>query len=100
MFDQVLDAPVQAFNFHDREGAGLSLGELRKKTDRCLVGGLGRRTTLVHGTPDEVDAEVRDAWEQVGRRGLILGPGCVVSPEAPEENLRQLRRSVAATADR
>jgi uroporphyrinogen decarboxylase len=99
MFDQVLDAPVQAFNYHDREGGGPSLAELRRRTQRCLIGGLGRRTTLVHGTPEEVDAEVRDAWEQVGRRGLILGPGCVVDVHAPGENLEQLRRSVEATAE-
>lgn len=100
MFDQVLDAPVQAFNYHDREGGGLSLGKLRSMTNKCLVGGLGRQTTLVSGTPEQIDAEVRDAWDQVDRRGLILGPGCVVDLDAPEENLWQLRRSVAATADR
>jgi uroporphyrinogen decarboxylase len=98
MFDQVLDAPVQALSFHDREGGGLTLGELGQRTPKCLVGGLGRRTTLVGGTPAEVDAEVRDAWAQVDRRGLILGPGCVVGLDAPEANLLQLRRSVAATA--
>jgi uroporphyrinogen decarboxylase len=97
MFDQVLDAPVQAFSSHDREGGGRTLAGLRRMTDKCLVGGLGRRTTLVRGTPEDVDAEVRDAWDQVDRRGLILGPGCVVDVNAPEENLRQLRRSVAAT---
>jgi uroporphyrinogen decarboxylase len=99
MFDLVLDAPVQAFSYHDREGGGPSLGELKERTDKCLVGGLGRQTTLVRGTPEEVDAEVRDAWDQVGRRGLILGPGCVVGLDTPKENLEQLRRSVAATAE-
>jgi uroporphyrinogen decarboxylase len=99
MFDQVLDAQVQAFSYHDREGGGPSLGELRRMTEKCLVGGLGRQTTLVQGTPGQVDAEVRDAWDQVGRRGLILGPGCVVGLDTPEENLLQLRRSVAATAE-
>jgi uroporphyrinogen decarboxylase len=99
MFDQVLGAPVQAFSYHDREGGGPTLAELRAMTNKCLVGGLGRQTTLVRGTPEEVDAEVRDAWDQVGRRGLILGPGCVVGLATPEENLDQLRRSVAATAE-
>jgi uroporphyrinogen decarboxylase len=99
MFDQVLDAPVHAFNYHDREGGGPSLAELRRMTRRGLVGGLGRKTTLVRGTPEQIDAEVRDAWDQVGRRGLVLGPGCVVGLDTPEENLRQLRRSVTATAE-
>ena len=97
MLDQVLSSPVQAFSFHDREG-GPSLTEMRRLTDKCLIGGIGRSTTLVHATPEELDAQVRDAWEQVDRRGLILGPGCVASLQAPEANLLQLRTSVEATA--
>ena len=65
---------------------------------RCLIGGIGQNTTLVHGTPKQVDAQVKDSWEQVNRRGLILGPGCVASRSAPEENVRQLRKSVEETA--
>jgi uroporphyrinogen decarboxylase len=70
---------------------------MRKKTDKCLIAGIGQNTTLVRGTPAEVDAQVRDAWEQVARRGLILGPGCVASREAPERNAVRLRASVEAT---
>ncbi|MGA2255501.1 MAG: uroporphyrinogen decarboxylase family protein [Thermoguttaceae bacterium] len=98
MFDAVLDYPVQALNYHDRE-AGPSLAEMRKRTKKCLVGGIGHNTTLVHGTQAEVDAQVRDAWRQVNRRGLILGPGCVASLESPEANVLQLRKSVERTAE-
>jgi uroporphyrinogen decarboxylase len=97
MFDQVLDYPVQALNYHDRE-AGPPLAEIRKRTNKCLIGGLGENTTLVRGTPRDVDAQVRDAWRQVNRRGLILGPGCVANHEAPEDNVLQLRRSVEESA--
>jgi uroporphyrinogen decarboxylase len=97
MFDQVLDYPVQALNYHDRE-AGPSLAEIRKRTRKCLVGGIGENTTLVRGTPAEVDAQVQNAWRQVKQRGLILGPGCVASLESPEANVLQLRKSVEATA--
>jgi uroporphyrinogen decarboxylase len=96
MFDQVLDYPVQALNYHDREG-GPTLAEMRKKTRKCLVGGIGHTTTLVHGTPADVDAQVQDAWRQVNHRGLILGPGCVGSLESPEANVLQLRKSVEKT---
>jgi uroporphyrinogen decarboxylase len=97
MFEQVLDAPVQAFSYHDRE-FGPSLGSLRGRTSKCLVGGIDRGKLLVSGTPAEVDVQVRDAWEQVDRRGLILGPGCVANVKASEANLLQLRRSVERTA--
>ena len=52
---------------------------------------------MVHGTRQEVDAQVKDAWKQVGHRGLILGPGCVASLETPEANLLQFRRNVEET---
>jgi uroporphyrinogen decarboxylase len=97
MFDQLLDYPVQALNYHDRE-AGPSLAEMRKKTKKCLVGGIAHNTTLVHGTSADVDAQVQDAWRQVNRRGLILGPGCVASLESPEANVIQLRKSIEKTA--
>lgn len=98
MFDQVLDYPVQALNYHDRE-AGPSLAQMRKKTNKCLVGGIAHTTTLVKGTPADIDAQVQDAWKQVKHRGLILGPGCVASLEAPEANVLQLRRSVDKTTE-
>jgi len=97
MFDHVLDYPVQALNYHDRE-AGPSLSAMRTRTNKCLIGGIAENTTLVEGAPGAVDAEVREAWEQVNRRGLILGPGCVANPDAPDGNVRQLRRSVESTA--
>ena len=97
IFDRVLDYPVQALNYHDREG-GPALGEMRAKTNKCLIGGIGQNTTLVHGSPKEVNAQVKDAWEQVDRRGLILGPGCVANLSAPEENVLELRKSVEETA--
>ena len=71
--------------------------QLRKKTTKCLVGGIGHNTTLVHGTQADVDTQVQDAWRQVNRRGLILGPGCVASLETPEANILQLRGSVEKT---
>ena len=97
MFDQVLNYPVQALNYHDRE-AGPSLAKMRTKTNKCLIGGIGQNTTLVHGTAKEVNAQVKDAWRQAKRRGLILGPGCVANLSAPKENVLQLRNSVKETA--
>lgn len=96
MFDQVLSYPVQAFNYHDRE-AGPSLAQMRTRTRKCLIGGIGQNTTLVRGTTNDVNAQVKEAWQQVGRRGLILGPGCVANRGAPEENVLELRKSVEET---
>jgi len=97
MFDQVLDYPVPAVNYHDRE-SGPPLSEMKTKTDKCLIGGIAQNTTLVNGTPQDVIAQVKDAWQQVAHLGLILGPGCVANRNAPEENVLALRKAVEETS--
>jgi len=96
MFEQVRDYPVQALSYHARE-TGPLLAEARRRTDKCLVGGLDRNHLLVDGTPEEIETQVEDAWAEVGRRGLILGPGCVANVASTERNLTLLRGSVERT---
>ena len=99
LLDEVLDYPVHAFNYHDRD-YGPSLAEMRTLTDRCLIGGISPVGALVNGTPADVDAEVKDAWQQLDGRGLIVGPGEVVSLRSRPENVDQLATSIARTAKR
>ncbi|MFQ6088124.1 MAG: uroporphyrinogen decarboxylase family protein [Candidatus Methanofastidiosia archaeon] len=95
MFDFLLKYPVNLLNWHSR-GTPPSLSEARRKTKKCLVGGLDEKKTLLKGTGEEIREEILDAIEQVNR-GLIIGPGCVIPPEAPEANL--LRARVAVDLD-
>jgi uroporphyrinogen-III decarboxylase len=53
------------------------------------MGGVDRHT-LDEGEPDEVRRQVAAAIEATGGLGLILAPGCSVSPTAPEANLRAM----------
>jgi len=93
MIDQVLDYPVQALSWHDRD-SGPSLKEVRGMTDKCLVGGVGHMGTLLKGTPREVADQVEDAWQQVDGRGLIVAPGCGDQTRIPWENILQMKKSV------
>jgi uroporphyrinogen decarboxylase len=95
-FDQVLDYPVHAFNYHDRD-YGPSLAEMRKRTEKCLIGGISPKGPIAKGTPDEVAWEVEDAWRQLGGRGLIVAPGEVVDPRSRPENVDRLRTAIEAT---
>ena len=60
------------------------------------MGGLGQRTTLLNGTPEEVAAEVASAIEDTGGRGVLVAPGCSVPPRAREANLKAIVDAVAA----
>ena len=87
LFDQLASYPAHVLNWYDR-GSGPSLKEARTRTDRCLAGGIDHERTLLHGTAEEVAAEVRDAVTQLDGRGLLLAPGCGLPITVPERNLR------------
>ena len=54
---------------------------------------------MVRGSTTDVDREVRDAIQQSGGTGFILGPGEVVDPSSKAENVDQILRSVLSEAN-
>lgn len=93
MFDRFIEYPFGIINWHDRESPP-SLTEARQKFSGALCGGLRRQETMVLGTPEQVKAEARDAIQQTGGRGLILGTGCVMPTIVPRGNIIAARQSV------
>jgi uroporphyrinogen decarboxylase len=91
MFGLWADYPVDVLHWADRLGPP-SLAEARASTDRALSGGLSVET-LLSGTEENVDTEVRDAIAQTRGRGFILGAGCVIDTRTPEANLHAARRA-------
>ncbi|MFH1278833.1 MAG: uroporphyrinogen decarboxylase family protein [Candidatus Eisenbacteria bacterium] len=47
----------------------------------ALWGTVGRQTTFSHGTPEEIEAEVRLRVETLGRAGLVLAPAYDIDEE-------------------
>lgn len=92
-FDLFVDYPVQALNWHDREGPP-SLAEGRLRFGGALVGGLRQRETMLLGSPDDVRAEAADAIAQTEGRGFILATGCVTMVTTPLSNVRAARKAV------
>ncbi len=94
MFGLVSLYPVQVVNWHDRETRP-SLAEGQRLFRRgAVLGGLHRSNTLLTGTPEDVQAQVRDALEQTGGVRVIIGAGCVTLTTTPEANLRAAREAV------
>jgi uroporphyrinogen decarboxylase len=92
MFDLVAGYPVHAINWAART-SGTTLSDGRRLTQKALAGGLSLET-LQHGTEQEVQAEVWAALAEVGSRGLILAPDCVIPGPSPDANLAAARRAV------
>ncbi len=85
-FDAVAHYPAQIVNWHDRRTAP-TLREARGKFTGALLGGLDEQTVL-YQTREAITAQAQDAIAQAGGRGFILGAGCVIGVDVPEENIR------------
>ena len=77
--DWVLDYPVEAINWDDQRSKNPSLGEVREKTDKILVGGLDRLHDF-SGVDREMikttlQKKILEAQKQAGQK-LIISGGC------------------------
>jgi uroporphyrinogen decarboxylase len=74
--------PVQA------SARGMSPRDLvRFRGQIAFHGGISTQTTLPHGTPEQVRAEVRDALATLGPTGFICGPDQELIGDTPVENI-------------
>ncbi|MDR1626370.1 MAG: uroporphyrinogen decarboxylase [Spirochaetia bacterium] len=97
-FGELLDYPVQAINWHDRDD-GPAMGEARKLVkDKAFIGGLSHIKTLPKGTEDEIKAQIEDTWNRGESRGVILAPGCGALPATPLDRLLFVSKCVRETA--
>lgn len=97
MFDLAARYPLQALNWHDREGPP-SLAEGQRRFSGAVSGGLEHWEDLLRGDPDQIHSQVADAIRQTGGRRLIVSSGCVAPVNAPFSNLRAVREAVEAAA--
>jgi len=93
MFDLLADYPVDAMNWHDRV-TWPSLREAGERFSGMLVGGISEWSTLLEGPPAAIEAEIRDAIDQTGGRGLMVTSGCIIPTNTPAKNVRAARDAV------
>jgi uroporphyrinogen decarboxylase len=93
-FDLANRYPVQAVSWHDHETAP-NLAKARQLTDRAFITGLDR-DLVGDGPVAAIQAQVREAVAQTGRKGLILAPSCVIPTTAPAAHLQAVRDALLA----
>ncbi len=96
MLDLLLDYPVHALNWADTSPGNPTLEQVQVMTDKAVMGGVNRDTTLSKGTPEQVMAEVRAAVQQTDGRRFLLGPNCSVLPGTPDANYRAIREALGS----
>lgn len=93
---RVIDLPCEVFSVSDRLPGNPSLAQLRRLTDRCLMGGIDE--SRIHDmSQEELELQIADAIEQLGGRGLILSPGCTLPAWTPAHQLRLIRHCACHT---
>jgi len=83
MFDRLARLPGHVWNWDDR-AAGPTLAAAGGQIVGAVCGGLNQWRTLREATPAEATAEAEEAVAQMGGRGLIVGPGCVLMANTPD----------------
>ena len=77
-----------------RSTPGEILRSAHASRDKVIVGGLNEWDTLAKRSREQVIAEARDALMQAAGRGFVLGAGCVIPVDTPEENIRAVIEAV------
>ena len=93
MFDRLAHLPGHAWNWDDRRTAP-TLAEGRARVPGAVIGGLDQWATLRDGTPEAAVAQARDAVAQTGGTGLIVGPGCVLAMNTPDDTVAAVIRAL------
>ena len=93
-FDLLVDYPCAGISWEDRL-AGPSVAEAKKRTDKCLVGGIDHYRAL-KCAPQEIVSQGKEAIQASGGRGLILAPGCTFFDDTPQANMLALKEAVGA----
>jgi uroporphyrinogen decarboxylase len=96
MFDRLATLPAHAWNWDDRR-AGPSLREAQARVPGAVIGGLDQWSVLLDGSPEAALAQSRDAVEQTGGRGLIVGAGCVLPVGTSDATLVSVIKSLGGT---
>jgi MtaA/CmuA family methyltransferase len=61
----------------------------------CLMGNVCPNSTLLFGSPEDVERDCRELIHHAGARGrFILSSGCMLSPDTPRENVRAMVKAV------
>jgi len=92
MLADVLDYPVHAFNWDDRDETNASLAEVWSQTDKAVMGGVSR-AGLGELSADEVRNQASEA-ASIGDTRVFVTGGCSIPPHTSPEN----RAAVASGA--
>lgn len=92
LLDLYLESDIDCFIKFETKLTGQFLGPIAEKLAgrKALWGGLSDCEDLGRATPERTRQAVREAFELVGKRGLILAASPSIKPERPVENVEAM----------
>jgi len=81
--------PVNCISWHSR-WVPPTFAEARKMSDKCFLGGIHEKE-LITMDPKDMHQHLKEAVDETGRKGIILGPGCCAKLDTPEINFYAIR---------
>jgi uroporphyrinogen decarboxylase len=96
LFDEFVDYPVQVFSWATTRG-NPSLAEARRKTGKAVLGGLPAKPEIGQMKAEELVKIAHRSIAETGGRHHLLGPGCSINPDTPEELMRAVGKAVAGS---
>lgn len=88
------DYPVKVVNWNATDPTNFDLKEGAKLLNKAVLGGIDHENLLLNGKSDELYKEIRKIIERNQEVRFMLGPGCTISTQTPEENLKAARKAV------
>ncbi|MBY0411646.1 MAG: hypothetical protein K2Q97_16355 [Burkholderiaceae bacterium] len=82
--------PFEVIHLSDRFAGNPSLADLRRWTDRCVMGGIDEQG-FTSASLASLAVQLTDAVQQAGPQGLILAPGCAVPTSSAARSLQFVR---------
>lgn len=89
-----VDYPVKVVNWNATDPTNLDLKKGAKLLNKVVLGGIDHEKLFLNGKPDNLSKEIRKIIERNQKVRFMLGPGCTISPQTPEENLKTIRKAV------
>jgi uroporphyrinogen decarboxylase len=59
----------------------------RFRGDLAIWGTISSQRTIPRGSPADVEREIRERTERIGRAGFVVSPSNIMGPEVPLRNI-------------
>jgi uroporphyrinogen decarboxylase len=81
------DYPVPVLSWNPFEEGNLSIEQADQISDKIFMTGVDQNGSLLNGSTTDIEKQVAESINSVPPGRLIIGPGCAVKVNTPEENL-------------